>query len=269
MKLGINTYTFMWAIGFPGASPETPLSAIGLLDKARLLGVKVVQMGPNLPLDRLPEGELSPFILAAENMGVELELGTRGIETEHLEHQVELSRRIGSKLLRTVPEIGGKSPDLNTLIEHLKRIRPLLESEGVRLGLENGSLPAESLRAAIEGAGSAHIGVVLDMVNSLVIPEGWKEVTRILAPYTMCLHYKDFIVRRSWSMMGFTCEGRPAGRGQIDTRWLLEALKVSPYDFNVILELWPPEQETLEETILLEADWAIESIGYLRGIVRE
>ena len=63
------------------------------------------------------------------------------------------------------------------------------------------------------------------MVNSLAVPEGWRYVTEILAPYTVCLHHKEFTVQhRAWHMMGFIVEGRPAGQGLLDTRWLLDTL---------------------------------------------
>ena len=38
MKVGIGSYAFMWSIGFPGAAPEHPMTAIGLLEKAIELG---------------------------------------------------------------------------------------------------------------------------------------------------------------------------------------------------------------------------------------
>ena len=83
----------------------------------------------------------------------------------------------------------------------------------------------------------------------------------------MCVHYKDFTIRRAWHMMGFICEGTPAGKGMVDTQWLLDTLKSSPYDFNVIIELWPPEQDTLDETIALERAWLNESVAYLRQFI--
>jgi sugar phosphate isomerase/epimerase len=107
------------------------------------------------------------------------------------------------------------------------------------------------------------------MVNSLAVPEGWKQVAEVLAPYTMCLHLKDFAVQRVWSMMGFVVEGRPAGKGQVDLPWLFDTLKASRTDFNVIIELWPPEQPTLEETIALEQAWAVESIPAMRAYVKD
>jgi len=285
VKLGINTYTYMWSIGFEGARPERPLTALGLLEKAHELGVRVVQIGPNLPLDRLPEAELDRLDRQAREWGIELELGTRGLETDHLAGQVGLCRRFGSTLLRTVPEIGGQTPETQDIPGYLREILPLLEQagpvlspstplgvnyvEGVRLAMENGKIPAEELRGVLEEVNSPLVGIVLDSVNSLAVPEGWKHVTQVLAPYTMCLHFKDFVVKRVWHMMGFVCEGRPAGQGQLDTPWLLETLKASRYDFNVILELWPPEQKTLPETIALEQAWAKESISYLRQYVKD
>jgi hypothetical protein len=35
----------------------------------------------------------------------------------------------------------------------------------------------------------------------------------------------------------------------------------------VIIELWPPEQKTLQETIELERAWAVESVRYLRQYI--
>jgi len=62
-------------------------------------------------------------------------------------------------------------------------------------------------------------------------------------------------------------EGRPAGQGQVDTPWLLDALRRAGAEFNVILEVWPPEQPALEQTIALEDRWVRESIPYLRQFI--
>jgi sugar phosphate isomerase/epimerase len=277
MKLGIGTYMFMWSIGFKGpnlvypnreARPTHPLTALGLLRKARELGVHLVQTGPNLPLDSLPEAELEEFIHYAKEWRIELELGTRGLDYDHLVAQVALARRIGAKLIRTLPEIGGAYATQGRLIPAVVcEIVPVLEREDMKLAIENGRTPASELRAALDEINSPHVGVVLDMVNSLAVPEGWKEVTRALAPHTMCVHYKDFTIRRAWHMMGFICEGVPTGKGLVETDWLLNELRVSQHDFNVIIELWPPEQATIDETAALEQAWAAESVAYLRQYI--
>jgi hypothetical protein len=106
-----------------------------------------VQVGPNLPLDRLSESELDAFSASARDSGIELELGTRGLEYDHLAGQIRLCKRIGAKLLRTIPEIGGQMPPVSEIPRHLTAILPALEREGVRLAMENGKIPAQIWRA--------------------------------------------------------------------------------------------------------------------------
>ncbi len=278
MKLGINSYTLMWAIGFQGANPayperaarpRNPLTALGLLETARQYGIRLVQTGPNLPFEDLTQAAQDEFIHKARDLGISLELGTRGLDADHLVISMGLARRMGARLIRTLPEIGGQYvPNASQILPAVKRILPALEREGIRLAIENGKIPAAELRAVLDEINSPYVGVVLDMVNSLAVPEGWKEVTRLLAPHVMCLHYKDFTIRRAWHMMGFICEGAPAGQGMVETEWLLEQLTASPYDYNVIIELWPPEQETLEQSIALERAWLEQSVAYMRKYVR-
>lgn len=279
MILGINTYTFMWAIGFQGANPaypdkaarpQNPLTALGLLEKAHRLGVYLVQTGPNLPVDQLPANELDAFIRTAKEWGVHLELGTRGLDPDHISRQAAIAHRMGATLIRTLPEIQGSSvTDAWTLLLGLRALLPMLEGEGLQLAIENGRISASDLRWALDELGSPQVGVVLDMVNSLAVPEGWKEVTRQLAAHTMCVHYKDFTIRRAWHMMGFICEGAPAGKGLLEPDWLFETLKASPFPYNLIIELWPPEQDILADTIALEQRWAVESVTFLRRYIKE
>jgi sugar phosphate isomerase/epimerase len=251
------------------AKPAQPMTAMGLLAPARARDVRMVQYGPNLPLAALPESELAALVDQGAAWGVEFELGTRGLETDHLTRQAALSKRIGSKLIRTIPEIGGGPVDYKAIPAYLKAILPVLEKENLKLGLENGKIPAKELAWALDQVPSPHIGVVLDTVNSMAVPEGWKYVAEVLAPYTICLHHKEFIVQRVWHMMGFTVQGLPAGKGQVDTPWMLETLDKAGAVYNVILEVWPPEQGTLQATIDLEDQWVRESIPYLRRFVLE
>ena len=279
MKLGINSYTFMWSIGFKGsnpafpnteARPKNPLTPLGLLQKARDLGVSLVQTGPNLGLEKYSAAEIEQFIQTAQAWGIELELGTRGLDNDLLRSQIALAKRMGAKLIRTLPEIGGKyATEAGLIPQAVRPLLPVLEREGIRLAIENGRTPAADLRAALDAIHSPQVGVVLDMVNSLAVPEGWKYVSELLAPHTMCVHYKDFTIQRAWHMMGFICEGTPSGQGMVETGWLLRTLKSSPYDFNVIIELWPPEQPDLEDTIALEQQWAEASVPYLRKYIKE
>lgn len=269
MKLGIGTYTYMWSIGFEGARPERPMRATDLIAKAQELGVRVVQFGPNLALYELGARELEDVLRGARRAGIELEVGTRGIETERTGQLIDFTANCGASLLRTVPEIEGRAPEWDELVELLGAVEPRARKARIRLAMENSLIPAARLDAALAEIGSEWLGVTLDTVNSLAIPEGTGEVTRHLARWTKCLHVKDFVLKREWHMMGFRVEGRPAGRGQLDVPRLLSVLEQSHAACNAVLELWPPEQATLAATISLEQQWAVESIRYLRTLIKE
>ncbi len=268
MKLGIGTYTYMWSIGFPGAQPAAPLDALGLLRKAHELGVRVVQFGPNLSLSEVSEKQLLAIVAYARDAEIELEIGTRGLNTQHLRAQLELAARLDCKLVRTVPEHDdGSVPSHAGMVECLGKIIPDLERQRIRLALENGNLPAQDLAATLDAFESPWLGVTLDTANSLAIPEGTRQVVKALARHTMCFHVKDFTVERVWHRMGFVVEGRPAGQGQMDLPWILRELKCARVDANAILELWPPQQADLQATTALEQEWAEESIRYLRQYI--
>jgi sugar phosphate isomerase/epimerase len=254
MKLGIGSYTYMWSIG------EAGMTARGLIDKAVELGVKVVQFGPNLPLDAAPD--LDP-------RGLEIEMGTKGLDAGRLAAQAEFAARAGVRLLRTVPDYDKRTapPSAADLVAGLTPLVPTLDHLGVSLAIENATIPAAILAEALERIASPRVGITLDTVNSLAIPEGTEHVARTLAPHTLCLHIKDFSVDRVWHMMGFTVEGRPAGQGQLNIPWLLDLLRAAGRSPNAILELWPPRQSTVEETVALEQRWAVESIEFLRRLI--
>lgn len=268
MKLGIGTYTYMWSIGFEGAQPVLPMDAIGLLAKGRDLGVHVVQFGPNLALDALSETQLHEVVDCARTAEIELEIGTRGLDLQHLRRQFELAARLGCSLVRTVPELSnGEVPCRAELQDRLREVVPELDRFRVRLALENGDIPAQDLADTLDALANPWLGVTLDTANSLAIPEGTRQVVKTLARHTMCFHVKDFVVRRVWHRMGFIVEGRPAGQGQMDLPWILEELKSARSGANAILELWPPEQAELQLTGALEQEWAEQSIRYLRQFI--
>jgi 3-oxoisoapionate decarboxylase len=270
MKLGIGSYAFMWSIGFPGADPPEPMEHFGLIAKARELGVKLVQYGPNLPLEALSDAQLDRLAAAARDAGVEIEVGKRGIETEVLRRNVAIARLVGASYIRSVPEFqDGVTPPLDELERLLRCIEPELAAARVRVGFENARIPAARLAAVLDSVASPWIGITLDTVNSFAVSEGTEFVASNLARHTMCLHVKEFSVRRVWHMMGFTIEGLPAGKGQLNVPWLLELLAAEGRNPNAILEQWVPQQSTVAETAAMEQAWSVESIAYLRQLIAD
>lgn len=264
MKLGIGSYCYMWSIGVEGSPPPRPMRGADLLARCREFGVRVVQLGPNLPLD---PGEAADLAAEARASGIEIEMGTSGLDPDAIRERATLCRGMGATLLRTVDLYEGPAQTAAEIEARLRALLPFLEDNGVRLAVENARTPARDLAAALDAIGSPLLGVTLDTVNSLAVPEGTVEVVERLARHTLCLHIKDFRVRRIWHMMGFTVEGTAAGEGQLDVPWLLDCLKAAGRDPNAILELWVPQQATTEETIALERAWVRQSIPYLRRLI--
>ena len=268
MKLGIGTYAYAWSIGFLDAMPEEPMDAFGLLDRAEELEVGVVQYGPNLPLDELPPSDLKMLLRRASARGIVVEIGTRGLDPMHLAKQVRLAEQTGSPVLRWSIDVSDSVlVSAREVAACIQRLLPDLEKRKVRLAIENSQMLAKDLAELVQSTESPWVGVTLDTVNSLAIPEGANTVIATLAPHVASLHIKDFLISRMWHRMGFVVEGRPAGQGQLDVPGLLATVQAAATPANAILELWPPEQKTGAETVALEHQWVLESISYLRRYI--
>jgi sugar phosphate isomerase/epimerase len=268
MRLGIGTYTFAWAIGVPGTMPARPMSAGDLLDTAARLGVRVVQFCDNLPLAHWPEPELDALRQRVRQLGLEVEIGARGLAVENLRAHLRLARRFGARFLRLVVDRGTEEPSAEEAVARLKAILPEFAAAGVRLALENHDrFSCATLAWMVEQLGRDQAGICLDTVNSFGALEGPETVVRTLAPYTLNLHVKDFTLTRVSSQMGFHIHGCPAGQGRLNVPWLLDQLRTAGRDVNAILELWTPFGPTLDDTLAREAAWAEASVRYLRTLL--
>ena len=265
MKLGISSYTFGWAIGVRGFEPAKPMDEHGLLDKCAELGVKLLQVGDNLPLHTFDDARLAKFAERASRERVQIEVGARRLLPERVAAYARIARRLNAKLIRFVVDDEDFHPFTGDISAILRECAPLLE--GLHLAIENHDrFTAATLRHMIEGAGDERIGVCLDTVNSLGAGEGLDVVAETLAPLVLNLHVKDFHIERVPHLMGFTVSGRPAGAGFLNLPRLLEKLATARRCETAILELWTPPGSRLEDTIGREEAWAHESIDYLKTL---
>ncbi len=263
MILGLSSYTFGWAVGVPGHPPACPLDEHGLLDRCREHGVKLLQIGDNLPLHSFDDARLDRLAARAASEGIQLEVGARGLTLARLAHYAGLARRLNAKLIRLVIDETDYHPTPDTAARLLRDGVPLLD--GLTLGIENHDrFPAATLRKMIQSANSDRIGVCLDTANSLGAGEGLETVVRELGALTVNLHIKDFHIARVPHLMGFAVEGRPAGDGMLNLPALLEQLV--PFDRcqTAALELWTPPEPQWEDTLAKEALWATQSLEFLK-----
>ncbi|HLA53592.1 MAG TPA: hypothetical protein VK618_09820, partial [Flavitalea sp.] len=81
-------------------------------------------------------------------------------------------------------------------------------------------------------------------------------------------HIKDINIKRFSHRMGFTISGAPAGRGQLDLRWILDTIASQHSGCETCtLELWADPLPSREENIAQEREWAEQSINYLKQIL--
>ena len=234
------------------------------------MGVRVLQIADNSPLHQLPPDELETFSRRASELGIAIEVGTRGIARELLLAYLCLAERLDSAFVRTVVDTADHQPSEDEIVGAIREIIPNLEQAGVALAIENHDrFKAKTLARIIERIGSASVGICLDTTNSLGASEGPEAVVETLGPLTINVHVKDYVIYRPDHKMGFTVEGRPAGQGQLDIPWLLDKLHGYGINPNIILELWTPPEETLPATIAKEQSWATASVEYMRRFVIE
>jgi sugar phosphate isomerase/epimerase len=265
MELGISSYIYGWAIGVPGHEPARPMNEQDLLDRCREHGVKLLQIGDNLPLHTFDDARFVRLAERAAAEGVQLEVGARRLTLDNVEAYAVIARRLGAKLIRFVIDDVGYHPAPEAVSIVLRQCAPVLH--GLTLGIENHDrFPAAQLREIIESAGSDRIGVCLDTANSLGAGEGLDTVIRELGSLTVNLHIKDFQIARVPHLMGFTVEGRPAGNGQLNLPRLLEQLAPFHRCRTAVLELWTPPEPDLARTVAKEAAWAAQSLEYLKPL---
>lgn len=266
MDIGISSYSFTWAVGVPGSEPEKCLTVFDLIDLAIELDVNVLQIADNLPLEKFSVQELNEFKYFADQAGIRIEVGARGMTLERLRRYIEIARQLKSPILRFVIDGTDFEPDLSEIHDIIQQIVPELEETEIILAIENHDrfLSGEFVEI-VKKSGSKNVGICMDTVNSMGAGEGLETVIGKLAPITVNLHVKDFSIRRVSHKMGFVIEGVPLGKGMLPVTELISI--VSPRCQSAILEQWTPPEPTIQETILKERQWAEESISFLKTII--
>ena len=267
MQLGISSYAFGWAVGVAGFPPPSPFNEQDLLEFARTSGVRVIQLGDHVPLHAFEPARIAALRDSANRDGFTLEIGARGLTAEHLNRYLALARELHSPLIRFVIDGPEYEPGPDRVAAIVRDAIPLLAMANVTLGIENHDrFPARVLRSIIERIGSSHVGICLDTANSLGAGEGIGHVLDQLAPFTVNLHVKDFVITRVPYAMGFTVSGRPAGQGMLDVPALRDAVAAHGRCRSAILETWTSPEPIVTATIAKERRWAEDSIAYLKPL---
>lgn len=264
MQIGLGTYALAWSIGVPRHEPKHPMSVFDFLEFAHSHGFTLVQISDNLPLDQFSKKELNDMLATARRLGIEIEVGMRGLTVENVQRHIAICDLLDATLLRVVIDRGSFEPKTEEIHAILQQIIPILRNSGIKLAIENHDrLKASQFKDIVQKADSDLIGICLDSVNSIGADEGFETVFETLASFTLNLHVKDYEITRKSHMMGFDIYGTPAGEGRLPLDQVVEELERFGRCKSMILELWPPMEEELEVTIVKEQAWVEKSGQYL------
>jgi len=265
-KLGISSYAYYWATKEMGPNQESSLSAWDLLDKVVLLDLGVLQICENLPLINWDRNDLERLGEAAQQRGVILEAGTRGLDLDSLRAYVKVTHTLGAHILRLTPWSGSETRQhfpLGELREVVDHLLPLCQECDVILAIENHfDLPDQELALFVQQVDDVHVGVCLDTANSVGFLEKPLKTVELLAPFAVSLHLKDFVVTKP--TMGYVVAGVPLGQGWLNAQEVIDVVHQAGRQPNILLELWVDPAENYEATLRKEEKWVRQSVAYAR-----
>lgn len=268
MKLGLGSYAFRWNIGIGDQHPPQPMTAFDLLDEAHARGLSVVQYADNLPLDRLAPDEHDRLAGIAADRGMVLELGTQSFDADEVARYLVIGQRIGARILRVaLDEADAQMP----VADLARALDPLLRDArraGIRIAIENHfNYPSPRMVNLLETVNDPQLGVCLDVANSICAGEWTEETVRLLAPFTINLHLKDYVITPDPYGVGFRILGVPLGAGRAPLDWVLAQLSHCPPETSCILEHWLPLGGDPEAARAQEGPWLDQTVAHARRIV--
>lgn len=261
-KIGLSTYALFWECGSRNPKPLTP---VGMLDRAAELGCNVLQICDYPAIERLDDRALRALRAQATDLDIEIELGTRGVEVDHLRRYLDLCCALDAHMLRSmvIPDPGPHPTE--SAFTALNSLLPELDSRGVSVALETyEQLATIDLIGLVRALANLKVGIALDPANTIARLEDPIEVIRTCAPYTLNLHVKDFGFSRKEGWVGFTYAGTPLGEGLLDYEFERAMVRPVRRGISQVIEHWVSWQGDIATTIATEQRWTTDAIAYIK-----
>ncbi len=216
------------------------------LEHCRGLGVSAIQVGIGTR-DDVYADDLKARVEAA-SMAIEaiISLPRDQSDLARFEAEVRTARRVGATIARTVMLSGRRYENFDsieafrTFTDHasasLAMAVPVVVRHGVRLAVENHKdWRADEFIDVLKRIGSDHVGVCLDVGNSIALLEDPIEVVEALAPLAITTHFKDMAVEESPD--GFLLAEVPLGTGLIDLPRVVRTLRAARPNIRFHIEM--------------------------------
>lgn len=261
--IGLGTYAFFWQ--HAGRDTE-PLSLVGAFEATRELGIDLFQICDYEPLELMDDAQLADSAAAARDLGLTIELGTKGLEPDRLARFLDLAGVFGATLVRSMLYSPESRPTLPQAEEWLRDALPRYEASGVDLALETyEQISTAQLTDLVARVGSDRLGICLDPANVVARLELPRDCVEAAAGLVKNVHVKDFAFARQPGWVGFTYGGAPMGEGLHDYPHLLDTVRPRERGINEIVEHWLSWQGDAETTIRTEREWTRRTVEYLRS----
>jgi len=263
MPMGLSTYAFFWRGSDRVAEP---MSLEAMLEETAALGGDVFQICDYPTIEAFDEARLEQLRTRAERLGIRLELGTKGLASDHLERYLEIAERLGVSLLRSMLYAGDDRPTTEEAIRRLEAILPRLCRQSVTLALETyEQVAVDELRRVIDHIDDPHIGICLDPANCVAALESPESVIARTFERVVNLHIKDFHFTRAAGWVGFQLIGCPLGEGQLPFEAMMRRVDPASRGISQVIEHWLPWQTDAATTCRLESEWTRHNLHFLRS----
>lgn len=262
-RLGVdmNSYAIRW-------SPSTPAevrfkNVLELLDHCHQLGAAGVQA----PAD-VWEAEFAARVRAkldSSRMYLEghIELPRDGSDLPRFEAVVEAARRANVSVLRAVCLEGRRYETIETAQawrdfldrawRSLTLAEPVVRKHRMRIAIENHKdWRVPELLEVLKRLGSEHVGVCVDIGNSIALLENPMDVVEAYAPHAFTSHLKDMGVQEYQD--GFLLSEVPMGEGFLDLPKIIATLQKANSRIHFNLEMIT--RDPLEIPCLTKRYWS-------------
>jgi sugar phosphate isomerase/epimerase len=152
-RIGLSSYAFFWQLS---DKVSAPMSIHDALERTAELGMDLFQVCDYAPIEAMTDAELQAVRDTADRLGIDLELGTKGIRPEHLRRFLHIAGILGSPLLRTMFNVPGHAPTTEEAVATFKDVLPEFEAAGVKIAVETyEQVPTSRVLDVIRSAGDA------------------------------------------------------------------------------------------------------------------
>lgn len=273
LKLGLFSYSYHLAFGkHPIFSPTKKMNLFEFMDRCKEFGLDGIQIDPQ-HLESEDDEYLNKIVDYAKSYGFYIEYGTTGVEVDHLNHQLEIAKKLTSPVLRTYigfnPHEKGVDPEkeVKHAIDVLNEVKKTAQKYNIKIAIENHcDLTTDELLDLIKKVDSEYVGVCVDLGNFMIHLENPVDSVRKLAPYIIDTHFKDY--NSSMQNWGFKTFGVPLGEGKIDLASIVDILVNESKLDRIMLEIPVEPRDTEEETLKNEDDTVRKSVIYAREILK-